>query len=72
MAEQSFTVAATVTYRRPGAECAPGMMPTPVMMEMVLRLDPVGRRLIIGAPGVARVVRLRPSTGTASRPRHPS
>ena len=34
------------------------------MIEMMLRLDPVGRRLIIGAPGVARVVRLRPATGT--------
>ena len=35
------------------------------MMEMMLRLDPVGRRLIVGAPAVARVVRLRPATGTA-------
>jgi hypothetical protein len=65
MAEQSFTVAATITSRPRGPSGGLASMPQPSMMEMMLRLDPVGRRLIIGAAGVARVVGLRPATGSA-------
>ncbi len=64
MEKQSFTVAATVTFRHRGPGTPP-MMPVPAMMEMMLRLDPVDRQLVIGAQGVARVVRLRPATGGA-------
>ena len=62
--KQSFTVAATVTFRKRGPGTSQ-MMPLPAMMEMMLRLDPVDRQLVIGAQGVARVVRVRPATGGA-------
>ena len=62
MSEQSFTVTAAVTFR-PQGPSGPELR-QPATIEMMLRLDPAGRRLVIGAGGVARAVGLRPAAGS--------
>jgi hypothetical protein len=59
MSEQSFTVAATISFPGPTAQ-----KPPTFTIELMLRLDPVGHRLVVGAPGGARAVRVRPATGS--------